>query len=252
MRRRILVGAGVGLTAVLARIRPAHAAELTVQCSNGLRAVLEEMQPGFEGATGDRLNVTYGAAAVLKQRIDAGAAFDVAILTPPLIADLVRAGRVAADLTRTIARAGLGIAIRAGAPRPDIGSLEAFRRTLLNAQSIIYSAAGASGVAFLQAIDRMGIGAEVRARARANDSGANAAIVVRGEAEIAVQLIPELLAVPGAEVVGPFPVEVQSYVVLAGGIADTSAQGPRARALLAYLTTPEALGVIRAKGMEPG
>lgn len=252
MRRRLLAGASIGLTFALTRANTAHAAELRVMCSNGLRAVLDELRPGYERSSGDSLTVSYGAAAVLKQRIDGGAAFDVAVLTPPLIADLVRQGRIAADSTKTIARAGLGIAVRRGAPRPDIGTVDAFRRTMLAANSIIYSAAGASGVAFLQTIDRLGIGAEVRARARANDSGANGEIVARGEAEIAVQLIPELLAVAGVDVVGPFPAEIQSFVVLAAGVASPTAQRDRAQALVTFLTSAEALAVIRAKGMEPG
>ena len=252
-QRRSLPRMAIGFGAALGWLgaRPAWAAEIGVLCSNGLQSVMEALRPRFEAASGDRIDVVFGASNVLKERIDGGAAFDLTVLTPALIEQLIQSGRVARGSERTIARAGLGLAVRAGAPRPDISTLAAFRQTLLEAESIIYSAAGQSGIGFLHAIDTMGIGAEVRAKARPNSSGPNGAIVARGEAQMAVQLIPELLPVPGIDVVGPFPPDVQSWVVLAGGVATNAASAVRARALLDFLAGAENAAAIREKGLEP-
>lgn len=237
--------------APLALARPARAAELVILCSNGLQTVLEAMTPAIEGATGDRLLVSYQSSNVLKGRIDDGAAFDVAILTPGLIAALAGAGRITPGSETTLARAGLGVAVRAGAPRPDISTPAAFRAALLAAPSIVYSATGQSGIGFLKALDTLGIADAVKPKARTNATGPNGAVVARGEAAMAVQLIPELLPVPGIELVGPFPAELQSHVVLTAGIGTAARDPARARAIIAALTGPDAAAVIRAKGMEP-
>jgi molybdate transport system substrate-binding protein len=151
-----------------------------------------------------------------------------------------------------IARAGLGVAVKQGAPKPDISTVEAFKNAMLNAKGIAYTTAGQSGLHFISVIEKLGIAEQVKAKSRTIPSGAAAEFVVKGEADTAVQLIPELAAVPGVEVVGPFPAELQSYIVLTGGIASNAKEKAAAQALLRYLTTPVAISVIKAKGMEPG
>src|SRR3977135_1762128 len=140
----------------------AGAAEIKVLCSNGLRAVMQELAPEFERASGHKVLVRYGLAAAFKQQIDAGEAFDVVVLTPPLIDDAIKRGLVVADTRSTIGRAGIGVAIRAGAPRPDIGSAEAFKSALLAAKSVGFAKEGASGTYFAGLLGRLGIADAMR------------------------------------------------------------------------------------------
>lgn len=228
------------------------AADITVLCSQSLRTALVELAPRFERASGDRLLVIYDTAHNLKVMAEVGKPFDVAVLTPALVVDLVQQGRVADGGAMTIARTGVGVAVRKGAPRPDIGSAEALKQALLEANSVAYSTSGASRSVFIAALRRFGIEEEVKARGKAVPTGLTGELVVRGEADLAVQLMPELMAVPGVDVIGPFPPDVQSYVVLAGGISTGTADSERAKAFLAFLKTPAAAAVIRAKGFDPG
>src|SRR5262249_26785667 len=159
-----------------------------------------------------------GLAAAFKQQIDAGETFDVAILTPPPMDDAIKQGRIVADTRTVIARAGIGVAIRAGAARPDLGGAEAFKRALLSAKSIGYAKAGASGVYFAGLVQRLGIAEAIAAKSKVMGTGDEVAeAVAHGEVEMAVLPISEILSVRGIEVAGPFPAEVQSYVVMTAG-----------------------------------
>ncbi|SDA28103.1 molybdate transport system substrate-binding protein [Methylobacterium sp. UNC378MF] len=229
----------------------AHAAEVTVLCSQGLKTALVELVPQFEQASGDRLNVTYDTSAILKAQIEAGKAFDVVVLTPPLIAALIQQGKVLDGTATTLARTGVGLAVKKGAARPDIAFAEALKRALISAGSVAYSTSGASGAVFAAALQKLGIADEVKARGKAIPNGLTGDVVARGEADLAVQLMPELMSVSGVDVVGPFPAEVQSFVVLTGGTSAT-ADKARAGAFLEFLKAPAAAAIIRAKGLEPG
>lgn len=228
------------------------AADITVLSSQSLRTALVELAPRFERASGDRLIITYDTAHNLKVMVEGGQPFDVAILTPALTVALVQQGRVADGSAVTIARTGVGVAVRKGAPRPDIGSAEALKQTLIKANSVAYSTSGASRSVFIATLRRFGIEDEVKTKGKAVPQGLTGELVVRGEADLAVQLMPELMAVPGVDVIGPFPQDVQSYVVLAGGISAGTADRERAKAFLAFLKAPAAAAVIRAKGLDPG
>ncbi len=241
--------AGMGLTFAA----PASAAELKVLCSNGLRAVMVDLAPQFERASGHKLTITYGLAASFTQQIAAGEAFDVVVVTPPLIDDMVKQGKVADADHAVIARAGIGIAIRAGAARPDISSVAAFKQTLLNAKSIAYAKAGQSGVYFTGLLDRLGIAEDVKDKIRLERSAVEiGAVMAAGGAEVAVQPISEILPEPGVELLGPFPPEIQSYVVVAAGVSAGAKDHAAAAALVKFLKAPEHVPVIKAKGMEPG
>ncbi len=230
----------------------AGAKELTVFCSAGLQSTMDALRGPYEAASGDRLVLTFDTANNLKAKLDAGAPFDVAILTPGLIAELVKEGRVDEQSVRTVARAGIGIAVAKGAPHPDISTLDAFRTALQDTPSIAYTTSGQSGQAFLAALDRIGLGDTVRAKAHTLPGGPVGALVANGEAAMAAQLIPELQAVAGIELVGPLPAEVQSYVVLTAGVGATASDPARAAALLRYLAGPEAGAALRARGLDPG
>jgi molybdate transport system substrate-binding protein len=249
--RIVAPGLRLALALLLGGTASAHAADITVLSSTGLKTVIEELAPQFEKTTGSKLDITYGASNLLKKEIDGGRSFDVAILTPALIDELIKQGKVAQGSTAAIARAGSGVAVRAGTPKPDISTVEAFKRALIEAKSIAFTTAGQSGLHFASVIEKLGIAEQVKAKAKTFPGGSTAALVVKGEAEMAVQLIPELMAVSGVEVVGPFPGELQAYVVLAGGVAANAKDKAAAEALIKFLTAPAAAPVIKAKGMEP-
>ena len=230
----------------------ARAADVTVLCSAGLKSVVEQLAPEFEARTGDHLVVTYDTSVLLKAQVEAGRPFDVVVLTPPLIGALIQQGKVADGSAVPLARTGIGLAVKAGAPRPDIASVDALRRTLTGAGSVVYSTTGVSGSLFSAALQTLGIADAVKARARTIANGFTGDVVARGEADLAVQLMPELMSVPGVDVVGPFPAELQAYVVLTAGLsAAAAADKAGAEAFLSFLKAPSAAAVIRAKGLEP-
>jgi molybdate transport system substrate-binding protein len=245
----IALGLVLVITPRLARV--AEADDIAVLCSSGLKAVLEALVPKFERETSHHVVVKYGLAAVLKQRIEEGDAFDVAFVTPTAIDDLIAHRQISVDSRTTIARSGLALEIRAGAPKPDLSTVEAFKRALLGARSIAYAKEGASGVAFAGIIQKLGIADDLKARSRLTATGEEvSAAVVGGDAEFGVLPLSEILPVKGAEVGGPFPAEVQSYIVMVGGVNATSRRAAASRELIKYLTGPAALPVIKAKGME--
>ena len=186
----------------------------------------------------------------MKQRIEAGETFDVAILLPPLIEDLIKQGKIAAGTRTDIARSGMGVGVRAGAPKPDIGSVEAFKRALLNAKSVAYSKEGASGVYFKGLLERLGIVEQMNPKLMPTPADTLAKVVPSGEAEMIVVPISVIL-VPGAELVGPLPSELQTYINFVAGVSAGAKETEAARALIKFLTAPAAVPVLRAKGMEP-
>jgi molybdate transport system substrate-binding protein len=231
----------------------AQAADLKVLCSNGLREVMLEVAPEFERATGHKLNVTFGLAAAFKQRIEAGEAFDVVVMVPALLDEVVRQGKVTAGSRAVIARAGNGLAIRAGASRPDIATADAFKATLLNARSIAYAKAGQSGVYFVGLIDRLGIADALKAKSLPQATGVEVgAAVASGAAELGVLPVSEILPVKGVELLGPFPAALQGYVVMEAAVGTAAKDAAAAAALVKFLKSPEHVGVIKQKGMEPG
>jgi molybdate transport system substrate-binding protein len=243
--------AAIALLFTLGWSQGAQAAEVRVLCSNGLKAVMEDLAPQFEKATGNKAVVTYGLAAEFKQQIETGQAFDVAVLTPPLIDDLIKQGKMAADTRAVIARTGLGIMIRAGGRKPDVTTTEAFKHSLLGAKSIAFVKVGASGVAFQALIKRLGLADALQSKLKPTATGEELNdLVVHGGAEFGIVPLSEILPVHGAELGGMFPSDVQSYIVMAAAVGSSAKQGAAARDLVKFLTSPAALPVIKAKGME--
>lgn len=229
---------------------PASAEEIRVLSSVGIKAVIEELGPQFEQKTKHKVTTVFDLAGVLKTRIEGGEPFDVAILTAPMVDELVSKGKIAAATRTDVARVGLGLMIRSGAPKPDVSTTEAFRKTLLGAKSITYVTTGASGVAFLATIEKMGIADAIKAKAKpaANGDQVNANIL-SGAADFAVLPISEILPVKGAELGGVFPTAVQTYVVMAAGV-NANAKSAVGREFVAFLLLAPNSAVIRAKGME--
>jgi molybdate transport system substrate-binding protein len=241
----------VAVSALLLCGVTAHAEEIRVLSSVGIQAVVDELTPEFERTTGHNVSTVFGLASALKERIDDGEAFDVAILTPPLLDDLIEKGTVAPGTRAVIASVGLGFMIRAGTPKPDVGSVDAFERALRDAPSITYATAGASGVAFLATIERLGIADSVRAKAIPAASGEEVATnVTGGIAELGVLPVSEILPVQGAELGGVFPADMQTYIVMVAGLSAESVENSAARQFVAFLVSPLNTPVINAKGMQ--
>jgi molybdate transport system substrate-binding protein len=236
------VGAGCG-----------QAAEIRMLVSNAVKTSLEVLAPEFEKAAEHKLVMTFGAASELKTEIDKGAAFDVAILTPAAIDALTKDGKASVAGRADIARAPFGLAVRKGASKPDIGTVEGLKQALLKANSIAYVEAGAGSPHFKSLLERLGIADQVRPKLKPQPTSNPAAkAVANGEAELGITAISEILPHAGAEVAGPLPAEIQFYSVSTGAVAANSKVGEAARAVLRFLTTPAAAAVLKAKGLEPG
>ena len=230
---------------------PAYADDVRVLSSVALKSAIEALAPEFARATHQTLTPVFGIAAAIKTRIEGGEPFDVAILTPAMLDDLAAKGLVASAPRPVIARAGLGLMIKAGAAKPDVSSVDAFKRTLVTARAITYVPTGASGVAFLATVDRLGIGAAVHAKSKPAATGDELnANVTSGAADLGVLPISEILPVAGAALGGAFPPPVQTYVVMAAGVSARSTRAAAARELVAFLTAAKNTPVFRAKGME--
>lgn len=229
----------------------AQAGELKVFASTATRTAVEQLGAAFEKATENRLAYTVGAAAALKTQIDQGAAFDVVIITAPLIDALAAAGKVDPASRAVVARAGLGVSIRAGVAKPDVSTPEALKRTLLNAASIGYAAQGTSRSGTEAMLARLGIADAVKPKIKLLDKPAPLGIAA-GEVELGLGPISEILPVAGVEVAGPYPPELQSYLVFSAAVSSASSNADAAKALIKFLTGPDAAAVVKAKGMEPG
>lgn len=226
----------------------ASAAELTLVASNAINAVLDEVVPEFERSSGHKVTMRLGVASALRKEIEGGAAFDVTILVGNLNA-LVKQGKVMAGTPAALGRSGYGLAVRQGAPKPDIATTEAFKRAMLNAKSIGYTEGGGSGAYFVGLLKRLGIAEAMAPKLR---PGTNMqAAVARGEVEMTVNGIVPILRAPGIELVGPLPPELQSYSEFHAGVAAASKNMDAAKALLAFLKSPASIAVFNKRGVEP-
>jgi len=251
MRIELLIAAAkVGLVILLSQGVAVEAAGIRVLSSNAIRPALHELFSDFERATGHRVITRYEGSLVSKRRIEAGEAFDVVIVSFD-VDDLAKLGKIAPGTRVVLGHTGVGVGVRKGAPKPDIGTTEAFKRTLLNAKSVAYSR-GSSGQFFLGLLDRLGIARDMKPKLKPQRDGNTVDAVVTGEAEIAVSGTVTIKAVPGVELVGDLPPELQTYVVFTAGVGATAKEAEAGRALLNFLTTPSAVAVFKAKGLERG
>jgi molybdate transport system substrate-binding protein len=226
-------------------------AEIKVLSTHAVQEVLTELGPVFERASGFDLAIDYDPANALKRTIEAGTPFDVAIVTRMVIDELVLTGKVRRETSKDICRSGLGVAVRRGAAAPDVATVDAFRRSLLAARSVVRSKEGTSGLYFETLLNRLGIADAMRGKIVLGPSGRIAELVARGEAEMAVQQIPELLPVKGVQYLGPLPGELQLWTVFAAGMGSAAKDPVAAKAFLGALVAPSAGALFRAKGLEP-
>ncbi|MCG2630228.1 substrate-binding domain-containing protein [Bradyrhizobium sp. WYCCWR 13023] len=217
----------------------------------GLMGAMRSLSAAFETATGIHVEADFAPTLALLKRLRAGEAADLVILTREGLDEVIGEGRVIADSAADLARSYVGLAVRAGQVHPDISSEAALRKALLAARSVAYSRLGASGVYFAQLIVRMGIAAEINARATIVEQGFTAERLVSGEADLAVQQISELKQVDGIEVIGPVPHDLQIPAVFSAGRMTNAKQAEAADRLLRYLASPEVVPVLRQSGLEP-
>lgn len=255
---RISLFLWAGITAVLGLVSSGNivrAAELKVLASVALTSSLDELTPVYEKATGDKLTVGYGLAADLKKRILGGETADVIILTRPMMDDLQKQDKLAPNGLVNVAGTPVSVVARAGAPKPDISSVDAFKHTLLTARSIVYAdpaKGGASGVYFARVLDRLGIAEQLKGKTILVPGAQAAEVVAKGDAELGVAQASEIVPVAGTQLVGPLPGELASTTVFSAGIGTASKSLEAAKALVKFLTGPEAASLFKAKGFVPG
>lgn len=251
-RRRFLIALPV-IGFALARAGGAfQPTELLVLSSNATRAVLEALVPELERDENLRLVFRFAPSAELKARIEKGEEFDVVFLTSALADELIALGKVEAGSRTTIARAGVGVAIRKDAAKPDLSTPEALRRTLLDARSIAYVGQGVTADLLRNIFDRFGIAEDMRAKTEILSGVTAAEAVASGASELGFTQISEILPHPGVELAGPLPAEVQVYTTFQALVGSNSRQSEAGRRLIRFLTAPAAAPILLAKGMEPG
>jgi molybdate transport system substrate-binding protein len=235
----------------------AVASEIKVLCSTALKTSFDEFAPQFERASGHKIAGSFGPTTELVRRIGEGEASDVTIVTVEAVEPLIKQGKLAAGTQVVVARSGVGLAVRQGAPRPDISTPDKFKQAMLAAKSIAMSkpGGGQSGIVLAKAFERLGITDAMKAKATyaaGGPTGLSGQYVARGETEFAVQQISELMAVPGIDVVGPLPGDLQVMTVFTASVSASATDAEAARALIKFLATPAAQAVMKAKGLEPG
>jgi molybdate transport system substrate-binding protein len=251
--RMTVMGLAVVLMAAGAP-RGATAAEIKLLTAGAFKQVVLALVPEFEKQTGHKVTVENDTVGALTKRIEGGEAFDVAVLTPGAVNDLSSKGKFVAGSRTNLARVGIGVVVKDGTPRPDVSSVDAFKTALLAAKSVAYIdpvAGGSSGIYVAGLLDKLGIAAEVNAKAKLIHGGSVAEHIANGEAELGIHQISEILPVKGTTLVGPLPADIQNYTVYAAGLGANAKEGDAAKSLLKALSSPAASEVFKSKGMEP-
>jgi molybdate transport system substrate-binding protein len=251
MRRTLCALATSAFALLLGCPALAHADEIKVFSTRAIATVLERIGPEFERTSGHRLSVTTNIAIRMVRRIQAGESFDFLVAAPGHIAGLIREGKIIAETRTDLTRSGIGVEVRVGAPKPDISSVEAFKRALLNAKSIAYLREGQSGVYLARLFKRLGIAEAIEAKTTRPETDIVSELVAKGEIELGLVVITQILTTAGVELVGPLPPEFQSYITFTGGVSAASGVSNAARELMRFLCGPVAVPVIKAQGMEP-
>ena len=255
LAKRIAQAAACGLVSCSLAATSASAAEIKVLTSVALTSALNEIAPNFEQATGNKLNIGYSLIADIRKRMLDGETADVIILSRPVMDELDKQEKFASGSITNIAGTPVALAVRAGAPKPDISTVDALKRTLLAAKSIVYAdpaKGGASGVYFARVVDRLGLADQLKPKTILVPGAQAAEVVAKGEAEIGVAQTSEIVPVAGAQVLGPLPGEFASTTLFTAGIGATTKVPEAAKSVIQFLTGPVARPVFSAKGFQPG
>jgi molybdate transport system substrate-binding protein len=230
----------------------AQAAEVKILTAGAMKEVVLAVVPQFERESGHKAVVVNDTAGGLSRRILGGETFDLAVITPGAIDELIAKGKVTGGRVN-VARVGVGVMVKEGAPRPDIATVEAFKRALLAAKSVAYidpASGGSSGIYIAGLLDKLGIAADVKPKAKLKQGGYVAELIASGEAELGLHQISEIIPVKGVTLVGPLPAEIQNYTTYAAGVSADAKEGDAARALVKLLAGPAADPVLKSRGME--
>ena len=244
------------VTALLAAggLASASAAELKVLTAGAFRQVVVALVPAYEKQSGNTVVVENDTAGGLKKKIEGGEAFDVAVITPAVLKELTASGKIAAGSSVNVASVGVGVVVKEGAAKPDISTVDAFKRALLAAKSVAYidpASGGSSGIYIDKLLERLGIADQVRPKAKLKKGGHVADLIVSGEAELGLHQISEIVPVKGAALVGPLPTEIQNTTTYAAGLSASTQNKAAAQALMQVFSGAEAAAVLKSKGMEP-
>ena len=229
----------------------AAATEIRLLSGNGSRVAVAELAAQFERATGHTVNIHFEVNPAVQKRIESGESCDVAILNPPVLDDLIRQGKVVAASRVVLGRAGIGMGMREGAPKPDISTTAAFTRTLLSAKSVAYPGEGASGKYFVSLVDKLGLTEQMRPKMRPMPAEYNVEIVADGGADYVVVVASRISGVKGVQLVGRIPEELQTWIGFTGGVCSIARQPEAAREMLRFFTLPAAAKVYEAAGIQP-
>jgi molybdate transport system substrate-binding protein len=253
MKTRILllaVAAGVALCT-----SAADAAELKLLTAGAFKSTVQALVPEYEKASGNKVTIENETVGALMKRIEAGEHFDVVVMTPETVDQLAGKGKVIAGSRTNLARVGVGVMVKTGADKPDISTVDAFKKALLEAKSISFidpASGGSSGIYVEKLIERLGIADQVKPKEKLKQGGYVADYVESGQAELGIHQISEILPHAGVTLVGPLPKEIQNYTVYAAGIGAGTQDSATAKALIASLAGPAAQALFKSKGMEPG
>jgi molybdate transport system substrate-binding protein len=252
MRFKVLLLAGA--VAVLCTTG-SRADELKLLTAGAFKATAEALLPEYERTSGNKVSVETDTVGGLMKRIEAGESFDVVVMTPETVDKLTGGGKVMSGSRKNLARVGVGVMVKAGANKPDISTVDAFKKSLLEAKSVSFidpASGGSSGIYMEKLIERLGIADQVKPKEKLKQGGSVADYVESGQAELGIQQVSEILPHAGVTLVGPLPKEIQNYTVYAAGIGAGTQHGDAAKALIGSLVGPSAQALFKSKGMEPG
>jgi molybdate transport system substrate-binding protein len=231
----------------------ASAAEIKVLTTGAFRSVVVALVPEFEKATGHKVVVDNGTVGQLQRRVDGGEAFDVLVLSPKGIEDYMKGGKIVAGSNARLAKVGVGVMVKEGAPKPDVSTVDAFKQALLKARTVGYidpASGGSSGIYVAGLLEKLGIAEQIKPKAKLKQGGHVSDLVKDGTAEIGVHQISEIVGQAGVTLVGPLPAEIQNYTVYSVGLSTAAKDAEAAKAFIKVLTGPSAAAVIKAKGMD--
>jgi molybdate transport system substrate-binding protein len=256
MKLGTIAAAALAMTAgfifLFAQRTPAQGTELLVVVSDGMKPSVEELVPQIEHAIGRKLAVQYNSSKNIRDKIQSGEPFDVAILTTDIVDDLIKQGKIAPGSRAEIARTGMGVGVRAGTAKPDVSTPDALKHALVSAKFISFNPSGASAPHVYNIFERLGIADSVKPKLMLDpEAGRPQMNVADGKADLVITLIPEIKFFKGVELAGPVPADLQSYISFGAGVASNTKNADAGKALIKYITSPAAAPVLKSKALEP-